>query len=66
MVRDLCYAEPNVADARKLEVVFDGLPLFGRAQLAIDTIIVSTLHANGEARRAHEDGGAVFTARHQK
>ena len=27
--------------------VADGLPLFGAAQLAIDTTLVSTLHANG-------------------
>ena len=56
MVRDLDLAEPNVADARRLEVVADGLPLFGAAQLAIDTTIVSTLHANGEARRVMRMG----------
>ena len=29
MVRDLDLAEPHVADTRRLEVVADGLPLFG-------------------------------------
>ena len=33
MVRDLDLAVPNAADARRLEVVVDGLPLFGGAQL---------------------------------
>ena len=37
MVRDLDRAEPHVADTRRLEVVADGLPLFGWSQLAIDT-----------------------------
>ena len=43
-----------VADARRREVVVDGLPLFGGAQLAIDTI----LHCDGTARprTANEDG----------
>ena len=66
MVRDLDLAEPNVADTRRLEVVADGLPLFGGAQLAIDTTIVSTLHANGAARRFHEDGAALEAARRVK
>ena len=66
MVRDLDLAEPNAADTRRLEVVVDGLPLFGGAQLAIDTTIVSTLHANGAARRFHEDGAALEAARRVK
>ena len=33
MVRVLDLAVPNAADARRLEVVVDGLPLFGGAQL---------------------------------
>ena len=58
MVRDLDLAVPNAADARRLEVVVDGLPLFGGAQLAVDTTLVCALHANGSARRgaAHTDG----------
>ena len=66
MVRDLDLVEPNAADTRRLEVVADGLPLFGGAQLAIDTTIVSTLHANGAARRFHEDGAALEAARRVK
>ena len=38
LVRDLDLALPGaVADGRRLEVVVDGLPLFGGAQLAVDT-----------------------------
>ena len=66
LVRDLDLAEPNAADARRLEVVADGLPLFGGAQLAVDTTIVSTLHANGEPRRVHVDGVALVAARQRK
>ena len=40
MLRDLDMALPNVADGRRLEVVADGLPLFGGAQLSIDTTLV--------------------------
>ena len=36
---------------RRLEVVVDGLSLFGCVQLALDTMVVSALHADGE------DGG---------
>ena len=41
-VRDLDLDVPNAArDGRRLEVVADGLPLFGGVQLAIDTTLVS-------------------------
>ena len=33
-------------DARRLEVVVDGLPLHGGAQLAVDTTLVSALHGD--------------------
>ena len=66
MVRDLDLAERHIADTRRLEVVADGLPLFGGAQLAIDTTIASTLHANGEARSAHVGGAALSAARRRK
>ena len=46
--------------------VADGLPLFGGAQLAVDTTIVSTLHANGEPRRVHVDGVALAALRQRK
>ena len=48
----------NAADGRRLKVVADDLPLFGGAQLAIDTTLVSTFHANGLPRRVGVDGAA--------
>ena len=54
IVRDLDLAEPNVADARRLEEVVDGLPVFE------GTTIVS------EARRAHDNVAALSAARRQK
>ena len=34
-------------DGRRLEVVAEGLSLFGGSQLALDATLVSALHANG-------------------
>ena len=51
LVRDLDLAAPHVDDARRLEVVVDGLPLFGGAQLAVDTTLLSALRADGSCRR---------------
>ena len=39
----------------RLEIVGDGLPLFGGAQLAIDTSLISTLHCDGTARLGTAD-----------
>ena len=50
-VRDMDLTEPNRLDGRRLEVVADGLPLHGGAQLAIDTTMVSPLQRDGTARR---------------
>ena len=47
MVRDMDVPAPNVHDGRRLEVVVDGLPLRGGAQLAIDTTMVCALHRDG-------------------
>ena len=69
MVRDLDLAVPQQAlDGRRLEVVVEGLPLFGGVQLALDTTLVSPVRADGTARRgaAHTDGVALATARRQK
>ena len=41
LVRDLDLVGPDVEDNRRLEVVADGLPLFGGAQLAMNTTVVS-------------------------
>ena len=67
-VRDLDLAEPNRLDGRRLEVVADGLPLHGGAQLAIDTTMVSPLHRDGTARSgaANTNGKALEIARRRK
>ena len=54
-------------DGRRLEVVADGLPLFG-AQLAIDTTLVSPIRADGLPRRqcAEVDGAALAQTRRRK
>ena len=46
LVRNLDLVGPDIADNRRLEVVADGLPLFGGAQLAIDTTLVSALRSD--------------------
>ena len=61
MVRDLDLAEFAGADGRRLEVVVDGLPLFGGSQLAVDATLVSALHAMvrpGEARLRRDGSGS--------
>ena len=68
MVRDLDVLAPQALDSRRLEVVAEGLPLFGGMQLAIDATLVSPLHCDGTARpgAAHIDGVALHAARRQK
>ena len=68
MIRDLDLTQPGVADARKLEVVANGLPLFGGAQLAVDATLVSALRSDGTARRRVDqiDGVALMDARRRK
>ena len=55
-------------DGRRLEVIADGLPLFGGPQLAIDTTLVTSVRANGLPRRrcAMKDGAALIQARRRK
>ena len=67
-VRDLDIGVPNEADARRLEVVVDGLPLFHGAQLGVDTTLVSVLRRDGtpHPRCANEDGAALAAARRRK
>ena len=67
-VRDLDLPAPNVHDARRLEIIAEGLPIFGRAQLAIDTTLVAAHHCDGTARpgTATRDGAAMVTARRRK
>ena len=68
MVRDLDLRAPDVHDGRRLEVVAEGLPLFGGAQLALDTTLFSALHCDGSARphAANVDGVALVAARRRK
>ena len=49
LVRDMDLRPPNIIDSRRLEVVADGLPLFGGVQLAVDTTLVSPLHCDRTA-----------------
>ena len=43
MVRDMDIAAFDPRDGRRLEIVVDGLLLFGGAQCAVDTTLVSAL-----------------------
>ena len=67
-VRDLDVDLSLGGDGRRLDFVVDGLSLFGGAQLAMDSTLVSTLHNHGTARRraADEDGVALAVARTTK
>ena len=66
LVRD--FDIPVPIDARRLEVVVDGLPLFGGAQLAVDTTLVSSLHCDGSPHQgaADVDGAVLGAARRRK
>ena len=59
---------PNAHDGRRLDIVADGLPWFGSAQLAVDTTLVSPLHCEGSPHRgaANVDGAVLEVARQQK
>ena len=67
MLRDLDIA-PFRIDGRRLEVVAEGLTLFGGCQLALDATVVSPLHGDATHRRRAdiEDGVAVREARRRK
>ena len=68
MVRNLDIEGGNPTDARRLEIVVDGLTLFDGAQLAIDTTLVSHPKRDGTARRraADHNGAALEEARRKK
>ena len=68
MVRDLDLPMPLANDSRRLEIVADGLPFFGGAQLAVDMTLVSSLHCNGTPHRgaANVDGAVLARARQRK
>ena len=62
LLRDLDLHAPIAANGRSKWQ--DGWPLFGGAQLAVDTTLVSALHWDGTARRgaAHNEGVAISMA----
>ena len=55
-------------DNKRLEVVVDGLPLYGGCQLAIDTTLVCTMHCDGSPHQgaAERDGVVLTAARRRK
>ena len=55
-------------DSRRLEVVVDGLPLFGGCQVAIDTTLVSAMHCDGTPHDGapNRDGVVLEAARRRK
>ena len=67
MIRDLDIAGSNT-DARRLEVVAEGLSIFGGVQLALDATLVSTHHGDGTPLRKSDkmDGVALQLARRRK
>ena len=62
LLRDLDLVAPNPRDQRRLEILADGLPLFGGAQLAVDTTLVSPLHCDGSPHPGAANVGAVLAA----
>ena len=64
MVRDMDLALPNTHDARRLEVLVDGLLLYGGAQLAIDTTLVSPIRKYREHRWHHPGPGPAQKRAH--
>ena len=68
MLRDFDLGAPNRLDSRRVEILADGLPLFGGAQLAVDTTLVSALHCDGSAHShaANVDGAVLLAARRRK
>ena len=59
-VRDLDLPVLNATDSRRLEVVVDGVPLFGGSQLAVDTTLVCSLHRDGSPHNAAADTDIVI------
>ena len=67
LVLDLDLPLPVVADNRRLEVVADGLPIFGGSQLALDTTLVCALHCDGSPHTGAADmDGVVLRAGRRK
>ncbi|CAK0791015.1 unnamed protein product, partial [Prorocentrum cordatum] len=68
LLRDLNVDGVDPRDGRKIEVIANGLPLWGGAQLAIDATLVSPVRTDGTAqpRTADEDGVQLAVARGRK
>ena len=68
LVRDLDLLLPEAADNRRLEVIANGLPIFGGSQLALDTTLVFALHCDGSPHTgaADTDGVVLQRARRRK
>ena len=68
LVRHMDLAAPNAHDCRRLEVVADGLPLFGGVQLAVGTTLVSPVRGGGQPQRgaSDRDGVALKRARRKE
>ena len=67
LLRDLNLVVHNQND-RRIEVIANGLPLWGGAQLAVDTTLVSALDSAGRPRRQQRSttGAALRIARRAK
>ena len=67
MIRDLDIAGSNT-DAQRLEVVAEGLSIFGGVQLALDATLESAHHGDGTPLRKSDkmDGVALQLARRRK
>ena len=67
MVKDLDLLPMDRVDARRLEVVANGLPLFHGAQVVLDTTLVSPLRRDGTPHaQCAEDGAALLRAHRRK
>ena len=68
LLRDLNVDGVGAGDGRRLEVIANGVPLCGGAQLAVDATLVCPLGRNGAAhpRTANEDGAQPRVARARK
>ena len=66
MVRDLDIARSNT-DSRRLEVVAEGLSVFGGVQLALDATLVSAHHGDGTPlRKADQIDGVALQRKEQR
>ena len=58
MVRELDIAQGN-SDPRRLEVIAEGLSLFGGVQMALDATLVSAHHGDGTPLREADTTNGV-------